>query len=483
MLFTWIIRPGFLSRFQVRRGFLYHLTNACLKEGFDIEGTRASLLFKFETEKRYVTICTLSHKVPQCPLNLQLTSLDEVNGLGCGGTAPIVVSGYVVENEDEEEEDDEQDMEREDDEASEEEDDVEDKDFMPKEGSEDDGDEDESEGVPEGEDEEDVEEDEQEKEEQKEESEKEKPKEEPKKKEEEAKPAEKEQAKEEEPKLDEKEVEDAIFTHLQHKRAVSEVVGADAKKGRVEEEEDKKKATPAPRSPFPKQPAQPFPESVANAPAAAPETAAAAPALPMPAGEVTAAATPKSPKTPMGSKPATPAAGKPKTPKLATPAAPGAKTPKVGGGSPKAKTPVIGGPSGTPKEAAVAPVMMPFGKARVLPNGLSILEESVGSGQRVTPGDKIEVHVEAHRTSFDGPKVLDSDATWFVGTGSEMAGLDEGVTGMFAGSVRRLEVPEGKLQQPTLTQEQGALEPMVSVPVAPGPLCLRVTLKTISRAL
>ncbi|KAJ4459735.1 putative FKBP-type peptidylprolyl isomerase [Paratrimastix pyriformis] len=95
MFFGWTIRPKFLSHFQIKQGFEYHVTNACLETVAKTDA--ATLMFKYENEKRYVTLASLTAENPSVKLNYLLSSEDAVNGLGVAGTTSIVVTGYVIQ--------------------------------------------------------------------------------------------------------------------------------------------------------------------------------------------------------------------------------------------------------------------------------------------------------------------------------------------------------------------------------------------------
>ena len=79
----------------------------------------------------------------------------------------------------------------------------------------------------------------------------------------------------------------------------------------------------------------------------------------------------------------------------------------------------------------------------VLP-ALVIQDLSLGRGALAQPGDKVAIHYVVKRldgslceTTHDRPQPLE----FTLGMGSVIRGLDEGVTGMRVGGVRKLTVP------------------------------------------
>jgi FKBP-type peptidyl-prolyl cis-trans isomerase len=75
---------------------------------------------------------------------------------------------------------------------------------------------------------------------------------------------------------------------------------------------------------------------------------------------------------------------------------------------------------------------------------LEIVDTTVGTGAEATPGRKVRVHYTGtlmDGTKFDSSKDGNTPFEFTLGTGSVIAGWDEGVKGMKVGGVRQLTIP------------------------------------------
>ena len=75
---------------------------------------------------------------------------------------------------------------------------------------------------------------------------------------------------------------------------------------------------------------------------------------------------------------------------------------------------------------------------------LQIADTTVGTGPEAVPGRRVRVHYTGtlmDGTKFDSSKDHNEPFEFTLGTGSVIAGWDEGVKGMKVGGVRQLTIP------------------------------------------
>ena len=94
--------------------------------------------------------------------------------------------------------------------------------------------------------------------------------------------------------------------------------------------------------------------------------------------------------------------------------------------------------------AAIAFLFPPSGDETVSESGLTYIDEVVGTGDPVGPGDMVSVHYTGlleDGTVFDSSVDRGEPFSFLLGSGSVIQGWDEGVSGMQVGGKRVLTIP------------------------------------------